>query len=365
MPAPAVFTVRRLPSRWSLVDGGGRVFVSAGVAHAEVTNLQYPHNAGIFRDRYGTVERWLRDGVAADLTAWNFNTISATEEYVSGTGLGTSGAPIDIGHSPGWPAEYYRATGMPYCVPVRALEIESWNGHPHYRDVRSPDFAAWCDYLARSVCLPHADSDRLVGYFLTDGPSWQRHPTGAAFPDADDEDELEGLAEAYYATLVGAIRRYDPHHLILGDRFGTTAGLPDPVLRAAARHVDAISVQTFPGADAIRLERALDRLDAVHALTGLPVLIADTGNWTPTAMSPGRVSGIRSQEERGVFYEKTVRAFMSRPWCLGWHWCSYVENPARGYGLKDPWDEPYTALTERVARVNAELLDEYGHGRPA
>jgi hypothetical protein len=82
-------------------------------------------------------------------------------------------------------------------------------------------------------------------------------------------------------------------------------------------------------------------------------------------MSPGRVSGIRSQEERGVFYEKTVRAFMSRPWCLGWHWCSYVENPARGYGLKDPWDEPYTALTERVARVNAELLDEYGHGRPA
>ncbi|MGN7799557.1 agarase [Leifsonia sp. 22587] len=360
----SAFRVQRLPGRWSFVDAAGRAFVSAGVAHAEVTNLQYPHNLAIFRERYGSVQRWLREGVAADLTAWNFTTVSATEEYVSGSGLGTSGAAIDIGHSAGWPAEHYLATGMPYCVPVRALEIESWNGHPYYRDVRSPDFAAWCDYLARSICLPHADSDRLVGYVLTDGPSWIRHPTGDAFPGADDDEELEAIAETYYATLVGAIRQYDPEHLVLGDRFGTTAGLPDPVLRAAARHVDAISVQTFPGRDESLLERALERLDAVHALTGLPVLIVDTGNWAPTAMSPGRVSGIADQWERGVFYERTVRAFMERPWCLGWHWCGYVENPARGYGLKDPWDEPYTELTDRVTRVNAELLAQYGHGQP-
>lgn len=32
----------------------------------------------------------------------------------------------------------------------------------------------------------------------------------------------------------------------------------------------------------------------------------------------------------------------------GWHWCSYLENDARGRGLKDPGGEPYRELTDAV-----------------
>jgi hypothetical protein len=32
----------------------------------------------------------------------------------------------------------------------------------------------------------------------------------------------------------------------------------------------------------------------------------------------------------------------------GWHWCSYLENDASGWGLKDPGDEPYRELTDAV-----------------
>jgi hypothetical protein len=362
---PEAFRVAAVDGRPRLIDPDGRRFVSIGVAHADPTNLQYPHNFGIWRERYGSVERWIADGLVADLRAWNMNTIGATEEYVSGRGLATSGATVDIGHSPGWPPRDYLRAEMPYLVPLRPLEIETWNGHPYYRDVFSAAFDEWCDYLARSICLPQVGSRALVGYVLTDGPGWARHPSGAGFGAADDT-ELERIADRYFATVTAAIRRHDPDHLILGDRFGMVAGMPEPVLRAAARHGDAICVQTFPPPDRPEaIDGVVERLDEVHALTGLPILIVDIGNWTATPMNPDRASAIPDQAGRAVLYEQWTRRLIGQPWCLGWHWCSYVENPARGYGLKDPYDEPYRALTDPITRVNAEILAEQGHGEPA
>ena len=39
-----------------------------------------------------------------------------------------------------------------------------------------------------------------------------------------------------------------------------------------------------------------------------------------------------------------------------WHWCSRVENPPREFGLKDPRDESYADLIERVSETNRRLL---------
>lgn len=355
----AGFRVGLLGDRWWLVAGDGRRFLSIGVAHAEPTNLQYPHNIDIWRRKYGSRERWIADGVVRNLTEWGFTTISATEEYVSGSGLGVSGAAIDIGHSPGWCAGDYLAAGMPYCVPLRPLEIESWNRYPAYRDVRSSAFADYCDYLARAICLPHAEQSDLVGYFLVDGPCWERHPTGTGYPSA----ELYDVAQAYYETVTSAIRRYDPDHLILGDRFGRRAGWPEPVLAALRDHVDVLSVQVFPSAGDVT--GVVAELDRCHELTGKPILIADTGNWCATATSPHRASDIPDQAGRAEHYIRTVSAFAERPWCLGWHWCGYVENLARGYGIKDPFDEPYLDFVEPVSRFNHETRAKLGHGEPA
>ena len=39
------------------------------------------------------------------------------------------------------------------------------------------------------------------------------------------------------------------------------------------------------------------------------------------------------------------------------HWCGYVENLARGWGMKDPWDEPYTEYVDPVAEFNRRVYD--------
>jgi hypothetical protein len=351
------FRVELTHGRWSFISPANRRFLNIGIAHAEPSNLQYPHNIAIWRERYGSRERWIRDGLVRDLTDWGFTAIGGTEEYVSGTGLGVTGTPIDIGHSHGWYPSDYATAGIPYTVPLRPLEIESWNGHPAYRDPTSTAFADYCDYLARATCLDHRDDPNLIGYFLTDGPCWDGHPTGAGFTIPVDR-----AASAYYETVTNAIRRYDPDHLVLGDRYGIRAGMPDPVLRAMRDHVDVLSVQTFPGNDVTGVLATLDR---AHELTGKPILIADTGNWCATTMNPQRASDIPDQAGRAEHYVRTISAFARRPWCLGWNWCGYVENLARGVGIKDPFDEPYGDFTEPVARFNRRIRAELGHDEPA
>ena len=348
------FRLGQSAGRHHLVAPGGEPFLSIGVVHANDTNLRYPHNEAIFAERHGgSRRRWLREGLAVEMERWGFNTIGWTSEYVSGSGLGAHGSAVDLGHSDELPADDLAATGLPYTLSLRVAETEAWNGHPAFRDPRGPAFAEWCDHLARTTCRP--GDPNLLGYFLVDGPVWGAHPAGGGFEDG----ELAEIAAAYYETATAAIRRHDPSHLILGDRYGTKAGAPAEVLDAAAAHVDLLSVQTFPGVGPEAVEWALGRIGEWHERTGLPVLVADVGNWCPTEMSPGRTGSARDQAERGENYAELAAAFAAQDWCLGWHWCSWIENPQRGFGLKGPWDEPYADLVDRAAMANRAALGAF------
>ena len=79
------FRVEKTPDRWWFVDPDGNAFLMIGVAHADDSDLKYPHNVEIWRDTYGgSKERWIREGVVPDLKSWGFNTIGWTQEYVGG-----------------------------------------------------------------------------------------------------------------------------------------------------------------------------------------------------------------------------------------------------------------------------------------
>ncbi|MGH6654603.1 MAG: hypothetical protein ACRDVE_05285 [Actinocrinis sp.] len=253
------FRVGVIGDRRTLISPRGRRFVNIGVAHAEPTNLQYPHNLALWRERYGADRRtWIRDGLVRDLDAWGFTAIGGTEEYVSGSGLGVTGTPVDIGHSHGWYPDDYAAAGMPYAVPLRPLEIEAWNGHPAYRDPTSAAFDEYCDYLARATCAPHADDANLIGFFLVDGPSWAGHPTGADFP------ALRGLDAASRAAALGEHdRQADPdrrHRQPVRHRDEPAARErhPRPGRPRAALHPHPDSTRgpdVVPGLELVRLRR--------------------------------------------------------------------------------------------------------------
>ena len=93
---------------------------------------------------------------------------------------------------------------------------------------------------------------------------------------------------------------------------------------------------------------------------------SDIGNWAPTKLNPhrigdpsGRLAGLDSHAERARHYIETISALVAQPWFLGFHWCAYVENKARGWGIKDPWDNAYEEFTVPDAKGFLVLMNAW------
>ena len=361
------FRVDQADGRWFFVDPDGNAFISIGLNHADESNLKYPHNWDIWKRKYGSRENWIENGVVSDLKKWGFNTIGWTQEYISGdwgVALDWFGDPIDLGHSSTpWSNSELKSAEMPYVVQIRVAEIEDWKGQPAFPDVFSHEFDVYCEYLARNVCFDHAESKNLLGYYLVDIPSWFPHASGRFFPGFEAlegkayDSKLFEVATKYYDTITKHIRLYDPNHLILGDRYNGNKGIPTPVLEAMKPFVDVLSIQYFAGPTEADRQTMVNDFARWQAIAGKPVLNADLGNWTATKLNPNRKTGLPSQAARGQDYADSLAALMTQPWFIGWHWCAYVENTGRGWGIKDPWDEPYEDFAEPVSAFNHTIYD--------
>lgn len=105
----------------------------------------------------------------------------------------------------------------------------------------------------------------------------------------------------------------------------------------------------------------IEDLEEWQKQRGKPVLVADIGNWCATAMNPQRASVLKGQRERGENYVSTLGILMRREWCVGVHWCGYVESrgEGKGWGTVDPFDEPYAEMMDAVVGFNRSMQERY------
>ena len=262
-------------------------------------------------------------------------------------------------HSRSFTPEEYRWLGLPYCHLLPFIESHQWEIETRLPKIDSPGFAEWCDYVARDQCVRYRDDKRLIGYFYTDCPVWVHSRPGNAWrgslfdakelASASGRKELSRLATHYYRTLHDAIRRYDPHHLILGDRYEALAPLPEEVVRGALPFVDVLSFQCFspPAEIHAKLKRWAD-------FSGKPVLLADAAHWAQPFQP-----GWPPQEDRthdAATYTETLNRLLDLPSCVGYHLCgAYLKNNARRYGFRDARNqlEPHVAAMTRANRTAA------------
>lgn len=238
------FTVAQRRNHWWFTDPAGKPFFSIGLNHFDPASLRYPENIDIWREKYGgSTIRWIRESVAPNLKAWGFNTVGWVQEV----------SVREWRHSRSFTVDEYRALEMPYCHLLPFMESHQWEKHTVHYDFRSADWQEWCDYVARSQCAELADDPNLIGYFYSDCPTWihERPLNEWRGPIFDPERlesevgrrELTELAYHYYKTTHDAIRRYDRHHLILGDRYEANAPIALQVIQAASLFVDVLSFQ--------------------------------------------------------------------------------------------------------------------------
>ncbi|MEM9347821.1 MAG: agarase [Planctomycetota bacterium] len=352
--APSGFiTLGKRNDHWWLISPEGKPFFSMGLNHIDPASLRYPENLHIWKQKYGgSTVRWIKESVAPNLKDWGFNSVGWVQEVTVRKWQ----------HSRSFTNDEYQALGMPYCHLLPFTESHQWEKHTAHFDYRSADWKEWCDYVARSHCAELNDDPNLIGYFYSDCPCWihdrpHNFWRGPLFdPELLKSDlgrkELTELATIYYQTTHDAIRRYDQHHLILGDRYEVNAPIAMEVINAAKPFVDVLSFQDF--------RNPVQHLDQWHKKTDMPVLLADAAKikWQT---EPGEFT-----PNDGQWYAQTLEALHQNPGCIGFHLCgAYQRNKARRHGLLDEMERPdkenvdlMKAANERVTQKMAQMVQD-------
>ena len=406
--APAAFRVEYTGTRWQLVTPEGHTAFSLGVNHLSPGPVLASLGETAFQERYGD-EAAFYPAAVRQIQGWGFTALGHVRQPWTGCGMlpylwqlstapsargGPSLAPVqrparnqiafpDV-FSTDWAALVDRVVvaaaatvaSDPFFLGYCFTDVPEWSIEYARRTIGR----CWGDALA---ALPaHAagkqayvalmrrhyrnDIDWFNAVYRTslsgfDALLRETPPPPLPYwnPDearrrADDEAWRRVIAEQYYATICNVVRRHDPHHLLLGDRFDANLPVADDVLRIAAMHVDVICLEYYQFDD---LDLHLRRIESMYAATGKPLLLCD-GCYAVASPDMPNVIGPRcaTQQERGEALASYLVAVAELAGVIGWHWCGYadhsitLEPPPRGQhsGLCDPTGRPHAEVVGRV-----------------
>ncbi|PHS08070.1 MAG: beta-agarase [Blastopirellula sp.] len=244
--------------------------------------------------------------------------------------------------------------------------IESWNhlvpistyrgdGSLKFVDVFDLKEQSRLEKGVKSYCFKSRNNPNLIGYCWTDLGAWPlKNSTKKnwvefirSLPEdapgqktykkfistwegdddtARDQEFLRLIAREYFRVIGEANRKYDPDHLIFGDRFAFNT-LDNDVLKEMLPWVDGIAIQPpFRGSFPKKI------FDDIHKLTGKPVLLCDfairfnDGDKDIRSFKPAADS-----VAAGRSYYEYVKAAINTDYIIGVFWCNPVDT-SRGFG---------------------------------
>jgi hypothetical protein len=338
--ATGFFHTARIADRWWLIDPEGRRFIHQGVS--SVSMIPTAGAQAALKDRFGTPDDWagktaalLHENGFNGLGGWsNDATMQPARShlvytkiwnFMSAYGKQRGGTYQKPGHT-GYPGDcpFIFDPGFPAFCDEHARQLAATKDDPwllgHFTDNELPWSLKLLDlYLA----LPATDAGRLAA------ERWlrQRHgpaASAASITDPDREEFVAHAADTYFSAVSKAIRKVDPNHLVLGARFHGSALKLSGLFQAAGRHVDVVSVNYY---NAWTPDPA--RLTSWAAAAGKPVLITE---WYAKGVDSGlgNTSGagwlVKTQRDRGLFYQNFTLGLLESRVCVGWHWFKYADN---------------------------------------
>jgi hypothetical protein len=187
-------------------------------------------------------------------------------------------------------------------------------------------------------------------------------PSNVASGEQDQDEMSKRITEVWLKINFDLVRKYDPDHLILGDKIGFHFGQPDWVLKLVSKYVDVLMIQHYDYFTPHH-ERSLKQ---IYEATGKPILNGDHayGVIRPKMQSvKGRP--VKDLDAMGKEYATYLRGIMNLPFMVGWLNCGYMETwdgagkDGTGKcqcGLFDPFGRPLTEALNQVKEANAHAV---------
>ena len=292
-----------------------------------------------------------------------------------------------------------------YAGAVGALGRESGSTEflGNVMPVFDPDFVDFCDSHASRQITAYADNPYIYGwmsdnelrlvsksldnylncdtsnhvfaYSYATAWTYMYMMTGKANVSAADvTDELRNdflamIFDRYFNVVEAAVRKYDPNHMYLGCRFIGENYYNEQVMKVAGYYCDVISFNYYK-----QWTPEFDFISNVQKWTDTPFIVTE---WYAKGMdawekdnrltnTSGSGWTVKTQEERGIFYQNFALGLLESKYCVGFDWFQYLDNdpdnlnadPSNRNANKgiysNDWEE-YTDLTEQMQFLNQNV----------
>jgi hypothetical protein len=194
--------------------------------------------------------------------------------------------------------------------------------------------------------------------------------TVATRPAADDMAAFFRLfLEARYALVDTALRKHDPHHLLIGDRWMPGTANSEVLVTTAAKYIDVVSVNYYT----YGIDKAF--LDRIHGWAKKPLLFSEF-YYAVTDQGLQGGNKVNSQRERGLAYRNYVEQSAATGYVVGIQWFLALDQACTGRffegfngeaantGLVNVADRPYKDFLAEVMKTNFTIYDVILGARP-
>ncbi len=370
--ATGFFYATKIGKRFWLIDPLGNGFIRKAIV--VVSPGVSDGMKASFETKFGSDAKW------ADATTqmlWNagFNGVGA---WSSNDLLRAAPRPVVTTKIWNFMGTYSRKRGS----------TDTGAGHLNYPKgaipVFDPAFETFCDEHAKQLTTTKNDP-YLLGHFSDNELPWPKNSLELflALPADDpghvaalkwkkanvkgkisaaDNDAFRGVvAERYFSIVSKAIKKYDPNHLFLGARLHGQYLDAESVVKTASKYVDVMSANYYG-----RWTPERERMNKWVTWTGKPFIITEwyaKGDDTDMENLAGAGWTVRTQKDRGLFYQNFALGLLENPGCVGWHWFKYMDNDATdpklavnyraaNQGIVSPAYQPYNALLDEMRALN-------------
>lgn len=348
--ATGFFHVRKIGDRWWAIDPEGYYYIN--IALNSISQGKSDRNRQALQEKFGTKENWINETVSL-LQENGFNCAgswSDTRAIIEAN----KNAEKPFAYTVNWNfmSSYGRVRGGTYQQP----------GHTGYPNdaifVFDPEFESFCDQHARQL-LDTRDDPNLFGHFSDNempfkfesldnylalpenepgcraAKKWLKDKgiSPESITDNHREEFMALVADKYFSIVSNAIKKYDPNHMCIGARFYSSEKNQPAFMKTAGKYLDIVSNNYYN----------YWTPDSTHMAnweewTGKPFIVTEyytkgEDSGMPNQSGAGWI--VRTQKDRGLFYQNYNLALLESRNCVGWHYFKYQDNDPTAKGV-DP-----------------------------
>ncbi len=385
------FYVAKIGDRWWGIDPEGYCYIN--VALNSISMGKSERNEKAVNNKFGSPEKWM-DKTREILEGIGFNCAGSWSDYEAIIKSNKySDHPLAYTINWNFMSTYGKERGGTYQQP----------GHTGYPNdaifVFDPEFETFCDRHAKKL-LVTKDDPNLFGHFSDNEMPFkvrsldnflalpEKEPGHMAavqylkenkitieqITDQHREVFMALVGEKYFSVVSKAIKKYDPNHMFIGARFYSDEKNHAEFMKVAGKYLDLISnnYYNYWTPDSTQMANWA-------AWTGKPFIVTEyytkgEDSGMPNQSGAGWI--VKTQRDRGLFYQNYNLALLESKNCIGWHYFKYQDNDPTAKGV-DPSNidankgivnndyELWTPMTDLMKELNSQVysLIQYFDGK--